>query len=306
MIGKQLVTLLVLTLFVFSVPVFAQEDTGDTAGTSEPSRPGHGKDVNVIEKTKDNSKDANDRFKESRDAIRSRQAQAQACKTSTTAECQAVMDEYVEHEVEYLKSVRDRIEANLELVRHLAENYIDVSDNRQQVVNHIKDIEDQVRNIYANIDNVQTHEEAKLIRDKLTERYKTIRDAVKEFNAVSRKAKVHSVYTRLSNVNNKMNRVITYLESKGENLGTEYPAKVAALQEALDNVQENLDLARSTYQQAQGASDTDKEALIEQSRNYVNKATDYLKQARTHLKDLMTSIRNRAGNEEFASAVAQA
>ncbi|MFH1209914.1 MAG: hypothetical protein V1663_03945 [archaeon] len=48
---NKIVTLFVLTLLVFSVPVFA-EDAADTTGASDPNRVQHGKDVSIVEKNK--------------------------------------------------------------------------------------------------------------------------------------------------------------------------------------------------------------------------------------------------------------
>ena len=296
--------LFVLALFVFSIPVFAQEDTEDT---SDPSRVQHGKDVSIVATTKDKVENANDKFKESRDALRSKQAEVMAAKDSTTPENQEIVREYAQHQAEYLKAVRDRISANFELLKYMAENYIEDSEDRAQVVNHIKDKEDQLKEIYVNIDDVDTLQEAKQLRDKLVAWYKPVRDAIKEWRAETQRAKLHSINVKLVNLNAKVQHMIDLLESKSINLGTEYPAKVAQLNEALASAQSNLDLARSTYRQiTDTTSDTDKAALVAQAQNYVDKVREDLKNAKNHLHDLIQTIRTRAGNQEFAQAVAQA
>lgn len=287
--------LFVLAIFAFSVvPVFAEN------GAKQ-----HGKDNEIINAVKTKSVDSNDRFRESRDAVKGRRAEAQACESSDTVECEATLREYAQHQAEYMKSVRDRMNANLDLIEHFAENYIDDSDERAQVLDHTRDLREELKTIYANIDNVETVEDAKIIRDRLAEKFKTIKNAIKQYNAVTRRAKLHSINQKMINLNTKFNHVIDRLESKGVNLGEDYPAKVAVLNEALANAQENLDLARSTYQQALNSdSETDKEALIEQSKNYADKGRDYLKDVKNHLRDIMNSVRLNAGNEEFAEAVA--
>lgn len=304
MIGKQLVTLFVLTLFVFSIPVFAQEDA---TGTEDGSRVQHGKDISIVQTTKDKVENANDKYRESRTALQSKRAEVQDCEASTTVACEATTREYVQHQVQYLKSVRDRIEANLDLLKYYAENYIDDSEQRTRTLNHIKDIKDNLRETYAQIDEADTLAEAKAIRDDLVSQMKVIKQAVKEYNAETRRAKLHSLNTKLKTLYTKANHVIDLLESKGANLGDEYPAKVAVLNEALANAEENLELARSLYGQIRWQeTDVEKEALIAQVKNYADKAREDLKNAKDHLKDLMNSIRNRVGNEEFETAVAQA
>ena len=309
MIGKKIMALFVLAIFAFSLPVFAAGNE-DAAGAGNENRAQHGKDIDIINAVKTKSVDSNDRFKEARDAVKGRRAEAQVCKNSDTAECEATLREYAQHQAQYLKAVRDRMHTNLDLIEHFAENYIDDSDERAQVLDHAKDLRQEITTIYANIDNVETVEDAKAIRDRLAEKFKTIRDAIHQYNAVTRRAKLHSINQKMINLNTKFNHVIDGLEIKGINLGEDYPAKVAVLNEALANAQENLDLARDLYQQAMdlknsGGSQEEVQALIEQSRNYADKGRDYLKDVKNHLKDIINSVRLNAGNEEFSEAVAQ-
>ncbi|MFH1209915.1 MAG: hypothetical protein V1663_03950 [archaeon] len=259
-----------------------------------------------MKKTKDNSADAKGRFVETRNALKDGEAEILACKDSSNAACETKRAAYVEKQVEYLKAVRDRIEANLDLLDYYAKNYIQDSDNRAQVVNHVKDIKDQINDMYSNIENIQTLEEAKNVRDKLQVKFKAIRDAIKQYNAETQRAKLHDVNSKLINLNAKVQNAIDNLESKGVNLGTEYPAKVEQLNAALASAQENLDLARTTYNQASSASGTEREELIQQAQNYADNAREKIKLAKNELQNLIQIIRSNAGNQEFAQAVATA
>jgi hypothetical protein len=305
----KIIVLFVLALLVFSVPVFAQDAT-DTTGTGDASTVQSGSQIDnihdKIQTINEAGGNANLRFKTARDAIKSGETEILACKNLNNADCETKRAAYVQQQKEYLNAVRDKIEANLDLIDYYAKNYIQDSENRAQVVDHVKDIKAQLNEIYANMKNVQTLEEAKDIRDKLQVKFKEIRDAIKQYNVETQRAKLYDVNARLLTLNAKVNHAIDKLESKGINLGSEYPAKIEALNVALASAQENLDLARTTYSQALSASGTEREQLIQQAQNYADKAREDIKNVKNKLQDLIQTIRSNAGNQEFAQAITQA
>ncbi|MFH1209913.1 MAG: hypothetical protein V1663_03940 [archaeon] len=313
---NKIIALFVLALLVFSVPIFAQDEAGTTdtaAETGDASTVQSGESVgggsihNKLQTIKNRGGDATNRINTYKNSLQGDVAEVQACEDSTTEACQTTRAQYIEHYSQYIKAVRDKMVANFDMFDELANRYIEDPAQLAQVLNHIKDKRDTLKALMSELDEVNTIEEAKAFKIKLKDWYAPIPGAIQSWKAETNREALHSVYTRMANLNTKVNRVMSFLENRGANLGTEYPAKVAAINEALTSAQEELDLARGLVNQIRDTTnDADKAQLAAQAKSYEAEAIKNLRDARSQLHDLIQAIKANAGNQEFAQAVAQA
>ena len=307
---NKIVALFVLALLVFSVPIFAQDEAGtsDTSTVQSGESVGGGSIHNKLQTIKNRGGDATNRIQTYKNSLQGDVAQVQTCEDSTTQACEATRAQYIEHYSQYVKALRDKIVANFDLLDELANRYIEDPVQLAQVLNHIKDKRDTLKALMSELDQVNTIEEAKAFKIKLKDWYAPMPAAIQSWKAETNREALHSVYTRMVNLNTKVDRAISFLENRGANLGSEYPAKVAAIKDDLASAQENLDLARGLVNQIRDTttSSTDKAQLAAQAKTYEANAISNLRDARANLHDLIQAIKANAGNQEFAQAVAQA
>lgn len=306
MLGKKIGALMVMVLFVVSMIPLALAQEGSV-------RVGHGKDVTETPHQKDirdKTIVATQNFEDRRSRLNSNKGKVANCLVNSGMQgCAQTLNEDLEDRKEYLLHAVERITGVLDHLEDQAQHISDATE-REDLVNHMKDKRDELHEITVKIESVNDREGLKEARDLLKGSYVDIKDMVEEYTVSTRLARLENLNSKLSKLNLRLRNIADKLESVGKNLEGEYPAKAAALQEAVDGAQVKLDAAKERYQHARdlkasGASKEELKVAISEAKSYLKQAVEKIRNSRNHVRDIIEVFKNRAGAGQLSIAIAE-
>lgn len=213
------------------------------------------------------------------------------CKDVESEECQEKRKEFTQESQEFLLNTADVVEEAMNKVKHRIEMSTDMTEEEKEKMlalleerlAEVKEAFEKVKNMGETTDHSEVREAAQ-----------TIKGNMKDTRMMLKRGVGKLVEAKLGNLVHRMEKVAEKFEKKRDQLA-EKGKDVSALDEALQEYNNNVGLAKDLYldakQKFQDAKESGNEEGVREAHELLKKARHYLKEARENLKDVVQSIR---------------
>nr|MBA4405052.1 hypothetical protein [Nanoarchaeum sp.] len=273
---KQIIALLVLSLFLFSItPVDARQERNEEWEKNMIQN--YQQSIEKYKNIREEWENEKNEFEQAKEKLKRFDRLNDNEKANTT-----------ERISNFLLKTLDRMDSHLDILESWAEKVNITEERRTQILEDIADKREEIDGFRSEIEGATTVEELRAISKDIKESWKGFVPSIKRISGELLTERIGEIIETSEELSVKMHNQLDNL-SQNE-------SEVQDMQELLDQYDEHIRLAREKYELAMDTyeqidNNTNASNMFEQTKEYLSEAREQLKEAHQILKELVKDYR---------------